>query len=208
MAGSRSCAKRNQRAQVRLTSRSVDDADDDVADVRARQPRAQQRADRVERDVRAMVARGRRRDPGPRSRMALPSRRVDDRAGRVGVAIAAVGARREQREADAAFAFCVERVGRRERELLAPSARRGLSGAEAHRRLAAPEHAREPRVRIRRGRRVEAAGFAKPHELVDETLRGERRIVEQRLADDSDRSDAERARRGGRRVERVTGCRG
>src|SRR6185503_2677235 len=62
----------------------------------------------------------------------------------------------------------------------------------------------EPRIRILRARGTEETGLAKAHELIDEPLRGERRVIEQGLPDDSDWGRAERARSGGGRVERVT----
>ena len=86
------------------------------------------------------------------------------------VAVASVGARGEQRETHAAFSFGMERIRGGERELLTPSAGRRLARAESNGRLAAPQHAREPRVRILGARGVEA-------DRLHETARARRRCA-------------------------------
>src|SRR6185369_10697892 len=84
-----------------------------------------------------------------------PCRRVDHGAGRIGIAVASVGAPSKERETDAAIALGLQRVRCCERELLAATARRRLAGAETNGGLSTPQHAREPRVRILCARAIE-----------------------------------------------------
>src|SRR5687767_14807949 len=131
----------------------------------------------------------------------VPCRRVDDGAGRIAVAVASIRSSGEQRAAVTTFAFRAERIRGGQSELLASSAALWRAQAEANSRLAAPQHAAEAgrsrRVRVRQ------AGFPKAHELVDESLCRERRVVEQGFVHDLDRRSAETERRRGGGVERV-----
>ena len=126
----------------------------------------------------------------------IPRRRVDDRTRRVAVAIAPVGAGGEQRDAVASRALRTQRVGGGECELLTLSAGLRLAGAEADGRLAAPEHAAE-RGRCRSSL-VRQARLTEADELIDQPLRGERGVIEERLGGDPDWRDA----------HSLCGCRG
>jgi hypothetical protein len=115
-----------------------------------------------------------------------PCTPVDDGTGRVRIPVATVRASGEDGDAVAALSLGVKRVRRRERELLAPAARNRFPCAESNGRLAAPQHAAERGVGAG-SVLVGQSRLTKPHELIDESLRGERRVIEQRLRDDLDR---------------------
>ena len=89
---------------LRLTSRTTHDADDDVPDVRAAQPRSQERADAIEGGVCPMlrqVVRG----VTPRVAHGVPRGGIRHSARGVRIPIATIGAGSEERDTVTSITF-------------------------------------------------------------------------------------------------------
>jgi len=125
----------------------LDDADDDVHDVRPGCAWREERVDGAERAIRRVL---RERDRGVQARALnrAPGERVDERTSSVSRTITTVGARGEERDAVAALGSLEQATRGGEGELLASAARRGGRGrgalagtvrAQRDGRLAAPD---------------------------------------------------------------------
>ena len=139
------------------TTRRSDQPDHDVVDVRPRVPPRDQRVRDAQRAVR--FVRGERlRRIAPAAGDRAPRRRVDDRAGRVRRAVAAVGAGGEQRDARAV-----------------------LAGARASTRAAASASSwqRPPPARPRRRRAASSVTVVSPPQTMQSRVRAAARALEQ-----------------------------